>query len=295
MRAPGTGGSWADGARPGDRLAAMAFPSADTADTATAAAFTDVVVRRAGRNILDDVSLQISEGDRWAVLGPNGAGKSTMIRLLSTRLHPTSGTVDILGERLGRVDVFELRTLIGLASQELADTIPADETALDVVVTAGYSVVGRWREEYDDLDLERASTLLAAFGVGHLQKAHFGTLSTGERKRVLAARALMTDPELLLLDEPAAGLDLGGREALVRTLGRLAKDPATPVTVLVTHHVEEIPPGYTHVALLREGGVVAAGPIEETLTSQNLTRTFGLPLIVEQRGERYTARSLSLD
>jgi len=272
----------------------MAFPSADTADTATAAAFTDVVVRRAGRNILDDVSLQISEGDRWAVLGPNGAGKSTMIRLLSTRLHPTSGTVDILGERLGRVDVFELRTLIGLASQELADTIPADETALDVVVTAGYSVVGRWREQYDDLDLERASTLLAAFGVGHLQKAHFGTLSTGERKRVLAARALMTDPELLLLDEPAAGLDLGGREALVRTLGRLAKDPATPVTVLVTHHVEEIPPGYTHVLLLRKGGVVAAGPIEQTLTSQNLTATFGLPLVVDRVGERYFARSLAL-
>lgn len=275
----------------GDRLATMAFPS-DT--TASAAAFTDVVVRRAGRDILDHVSLQIAEGDRWAVLGPNGAGKSTMIRLLSTRLHPTSGTVDVLGERLGRVDVFELRTLIGLASQELADTIPADETALDVVVTAGYSVVGRWREHYDDVDLERASTLLAAFGVGHLEKAYFGTLSTGERKRVLAARALMTDPELLLLDEPAAGLDLGGREALVRTLGRLAKDPATPVTVLVTHHVEEIPPGYTHVLLLRRGGVVAAGPIEQTLTSQNLTATFGLPLVVDRVGERYFARSLAL-
>ncbi|AXK45109.1 ABC transporter ATP-binding protein [Brachybacterium saurashtrense] len=260
-----------------------------------AAALNDVTVRRSGTAILDAVSLEVGEGERWAVLGPNGAGKSTLIRLLSARMHPTAGTVDILGEQLGKVDIFELRPLIGLASQELADTIPADETAENVVVTAGYGVVGRWREEYDEVDLERARTLLAAFGVGDRADRLFGTLSTGERKRVLAARALMTDPELLLLDEPAAGLDLGGRESLVRTLGRLAKDPATPVTVLVTHHVEEIPPGYTHVALLREGGRVAAGPIEETLTSQNLTRTFGLPLVVEQRGERFTARSLSLD
>ncbi len=259
-----------------------------------AASLNDVTVRRSGAPILDAVSLEVKEGERWAVLGPNGAGKSTLVRLLSARMHPSSGSVEIFGERLGRVDVFELRPLIGLASQELADTIPVEETAENVVVTAGYGVVGRWREEYDDLDLDRARTLLAAFGVGDLAQRMFGTLSTGERKRVLAARALMTDPELLLLDEPAAGLDLGGRESLVRTLGRLAKDPATPVTVLVTHHVEEIPPGYTHVALLRDGHVMAAGPIGETLTSQNLTRTFGLPLVVEQRGERFTARSLSL-
>ena len=260
-----------------------------------AASLTDVTVRRSGTAILDDVSLEIGEGERWAVLGPNGAGKSTLVRLLSARMHPTAGTVEILGEQLGKVDIFELRPLIGLASQELAETIPVEESAENVVVTAGYGVVGRWREEYDEVDLERARTLLAAFGVGDLAPRMFGTLSTGERKRVLAARALMTDPELLLLDEPAAGLDLGGRESLVRTLGRLAKDPATPVTVLVTHHVEEIPPGYTHVALLREGALVAAGPIGETLTSQNLTRTFGLPLVVEQRGERFTARSLSLN
>ncbi|GAA1490590.1 ABC transporter ATP-binding protein [Brachybacterium sacelli] len=260
-----------------------------------AASLTDVVVRRSGHSILDAVSLEIAEGERWAILGPNGAGKSTLVRLLAARMHPTSGTVDLIGEQLGKVDIFELRPMIGLASQELAETIPVEETAENVVVTAGYGVVGRWREEYDELDLDRARTLLAAFGVGDLATRRFATLSTGERKRVLAARALMTDPELLLLDEPAAGLDLGGRESLVRTLGRLAKDPATPVTVLVTHHVEEIPPGYTHVALLREGGVVAAGPIEETLTSQNLTATFGLPLVVEQRGERYTARSLSLN
>src|SRR5699024_3497416 len=171
-------------------------------------------------------------------------------------MHPTAGRVDILGEQLGRVDIFELRPLIGLASQELAETVPAQETAENVVVTAGYGVVGRWREEYDELDLDRARTLLAAFGVRDLADRMFGTLSTGERKRVLAARALMTDPELLLLDQHAAEQHHGCRESLERTLGRLAKDPATPATVLVTHHVEEIPPGYTHVALMRECKVV---------------------------------------
>ncbi|MGP9692997.1 ABC transporter ATP-binding protein [Brachybacterium sp. AOP25-B2-12] len=260
-----------------------------------AAALHDVVVRRGGRHLLDHVDLTIDEGERWVVLGPNGAGKSTTIRLLSARLHPTSGTVDLLGYRLGRTDVFELRPLIGLASQELAETIPGEETALDVVVTAGYGIIGRWRETYDDLDTGRARDLLAAFGVEQLADRAFATLSTGERKRVLSARALMTDPELLLLDEPASGLDLGGREELVRSLSLLAKDPDTPVTVLVTHHVEEIPPGYTHALLLRAGKVVAAGPIGETLTSRNLTRTFGLPLVVEQQGERFTAHAVHLD
>ena len=259
-----------------------------------AASLNDVVVRRSGRAILDSVDLTISEGDRWAVLGPNGAGKSTLVRLLAARLHPTSGTVDLFGERLGRTDIFELRPLIGLASQELAETVPVEEKVLDVVVTAGYGIVGRWREQYDEMDLDRARVLLDAFGVADKADRMFGTLSTGERKRVLSARALMTDPELLLLDEPAAGLDLGGREELVRTLSQLAKDPATPVTVLVTHHVEEIPPGYTHALLLRHGGVVAAGPIGETITSQNLTRTFGLPLVVDRHGERFSARSVAL-
>ena len=260
----------------------------------SAAALHDVVVRRSGRNLLDHVDVEVSEGERWVVLGPNGAGKSTMLRLLAARLHPTSGTVDILGERLGRTDVFELRPLIGLASQELAETIPETEKAIDVVVTAGYGVTGRWREEYDEIDLDRARELLAAFGVDDLAERSFATLSTGERKRVLSARALMTDPELLLLDEPASGLDLGGREELVRSLSILAKDPATPVTVMVTHHVEEIPPGFTHALLLRAGKIVAAGPIGQTLTSQNLTRAFGLPLVVEQHGERFTARAVQL-
>lgn len=266
----------------------------DAASPSTAASLEDVTVTRSGRNLLDGVSFTANEGERWVVLGPNGAGKSTMIRLLSARLHPTAGTVDLLGARLGRTDVFEIRPLIGLASAELAQTIPGDETALDVVVTAGYSIVGRWRESYDEYDVERGQELLHAFGVRHLADRMFGTLSTGERKRVLSARALMTDPELLLLDEPASGLDLGGREELVRSLSLLAKDPATPVTILVTHHVEEIPPGYTHALLLKNGGVVAAGPIEDTLTSSNLTRTFGLPLSVQQQDGRFSARAVRL-
>lgn len=263
-------------------------------DAFFAASLSDVVVRRGKNILLNSVSLCVGEGERWVVLGPNGAGKSTLIRLLAARMHPTSGTVTVLGEQLGRTDLFDLRPLIGLASQELAETIPSDESAIDVVQTAGYGVVGRWRETYDELDTERAQELLEAFGVGHLANRSFGTLSTGERKRVLSARALMTDPELLLLDEPLSGLDLGGREALVRSLGALAQDPVTPVTVLVTHHVEEIPPGYTHVLMLRQGGVVAAGPIDEVLTSQNLTRTFGLPLVLEKVGRRFLARALEL-
>lgn len=259
-----------------------------------AARLTDVEVRRGETRLLDDVSLEVHEGERWVVLGPNGAGKSTLIRLLGARLYPSSGAVDVLGERLGRTNIADLRPLIGLASQELAETIPDAETALDVVRTAGYGMVGRWREEYEEMDTERAQDLLDTFGVGDLTGRTFSTLSTGERKRVLSARALMTDPELLLLDEPLSGLDLGGREALVRTLGQLAKDPMTPVTVLVTHHLEEIPPGYTHALLLREGGLVASGPIDEVLTSTNLTRTFGLPLVVERHGERFSGRALEL-
>ncbi|MDK7741116.1 ABC transporter ATP-binding protein [Helcobacillus massiliensis] len=258
------------------------------------AQLNSVSVRRGEKHLLKDVSLTISEGERWVVLGPNGAGKSTLISLLAARMHPSSGTVDLFDERVGRTDVFELRPMIGLASQALADSVPAGERVLDVVVTAGYSVVGRWREEYEDSDVERARCLLTVFGAGKLADRRFGTLSTGEKKRVLSARALMTDPELLLLDEPASGLDLGGREHLVRALGILAKDPATPVTVLVTHHVEEIPPGCTHAVLLRGGEIVKAGAISDVLTSQNLTKTFGLPLVAEKKGERFTARALTL-
>jgi iron complex transport system ATP-binding protein len=252
-----------------------------------------VTVRRGSTLLLDSVDWSVAEGERWVVLGPNGAGKTTLLQVAAGRMHPTSGVAAVLGEVLGTVDVFELRPRIGLSSAALAERLPGGETVGDVVVTASYGVVGRWRESYDDLDHARATELLAGLGVGHLSGRFFGTLSEGERKRVQIARALMTDPELMLLDEPAAGLDLGGREDLVRRLGDLAADPYAPALVLVTHHVEEIPPGFTHLLLLRGGTVVAAGPVEETLTAENLEETFAMPLDVERRGERWTARAFS--
>jgi iron complex transport system ATP-binding protein len=208
-------------------------------------------------------------------------------------MHPTRGVAGILGEVLGAVDVFELRPRIGLSSAAIADRFPADELVGNVVVTASYAIVGRWREEYDQQDYRRAMSLLEALGAAHLVDRRFGTLSEGERKRVQIARSLMTDPEVMLLDEPAAGLDLGGREDLVARLGALAADVEAPALVLVTHHVEEIPSGFTDVLLLRQGRVVAAGPLERTLTAENLSATFGLPLVVERHGDRWSARAAS--
>ena len=256
-------------------------------------AFAGVSVVRGSTTLLDDITWEVEEGQRWVVLGPNGAGKTTLLQLAAGRMHPTRGVVGILGEVLGAVDVFELRPRIGLASAVLAERIPGGERVHNVVVTASYGVVGRWRESYDTLDHGRAAELLEALGAEHLADRRYGTLSEGERKRVQIARALMTDPELLLLDEPAAGLDLGGREDLVQRLGTLAADLAAPALVVVTHHVEEIPPHFTDVLLLRGGRVVAQGPVEITLTAENLSRTFDLPLELEAHGSRYAARAAS--
>jgi iron complex transport system ATP-binding protein len=250
----------------------------------------DVSVVRGASRLLSHVTWEVEDDERWVVLGPNGAGKTTLLQILSAHLYPSEGVVGLLGEVVGTVDVFELRPRIGLTSVALADRIPRGERVHDVVVSAAYSVIGRWRERYDDLDHERAAGLLAEVGVGPLADRTFGTLSEGERKRVQIARALMTDPELLLLDEPAAGLDLGGREDLVSTLSELAVDSASPATVLVSHHVEEIPPGFTHLLLLRAGEVVAEGPLPSTLTEANLSRTFGLDLELSRLDERYSAR-----
>jgi len=249
-----------------------------------------VSVVRGGATLVEGVDWAVHDGERWVVLGPNGAGKTTLLQLAATQMHPSSGEVWVLGERMGAVDVFELRPRIGLTSAALAERIPAHERVVDVVRTASYAVVGRWRERYDDVDDERAAHLLQLMGAGELARRTFGTLSEGERKRVQIARALMADPELLLLDEPAAGLDLGAREDLVRRLADLAADPGAPATVLVTHHVEEIPPGFTHVLLLRGGRSVAAGPIATTLTAAVLSETFGLPLHLDARGGRHAAR-----
>ena len=252
-----------------------------------------VSIRRGTTTILDDVTWTVRDGERWVVLGRNGAGKTTLLQVAAGRMHPTSGTADLLGSRLGRVDVFELRPRIGLSSSSLADRIPGGETVRDVVLTAAYGVTGRWREAYESLDESRATDLLAAFGVAHLSDRYFGTLSEGERKRVQIARSLMTDPELLLLDEPAAGLDLGGREELVAALAELATDRRSPVLVLVTHHVEEIPPGFTHILLLRQGTSFAAGPIHEVLTDETLSAAFDLPLEVSSASGRWSARAAS--
>ncbi len=250
----------------------------------------DVTVRRGATTLLDGVDWTVEEDERWVVLGPNGAGKTTLLQLCSAQIHPTSGVVGILGEVVGTVDLFELRPRIGWTSAAVAERVPRHELVRDVVVSASYGVVGRWREEYDDLDHERAAELLAEVGAGSLAERTFGTLSEGERKRTLIARALMTDPELLLLDEPAAGLDLGGREDLVSTLSTLATDEDSPATVLVSHHVEEIPPGFTHALMLRDGAVVAAGPIPHVLTAQTLSDTFGMPLALSEVDGRYAAR-----
>jgi len=250
----------------------------------------DVTVRRGQSILLDRVSWTVEEDERWVILGPNGAGKTTLLQIAAAQLHPTSGTAAVLGSRLGKVDVFELRPRIGLTSAALAERIPRSEPVRDVVVSASYGVIGRWREQYDELDHERAEDLLVEIGIKHLADRTFGTLSEGERKRVQIARALMVDPELLLLDEPAAGLDLGGREDLVSTLSTLAFDPDSPATVLVSHHVEEIPPGFSHVLMLRRGSVVAAGLLEDELNEANLAATFGMPLSLDHVEGRYAAR-----
>jgi iron complex transport system ATP-binding protein len=251
---------------------------------------TGVSVRRGSTFLLSGLEWDVELDERWVILGPNGAGKTTLLRIASAELHPTSGTVHLLGERLGRTDVFELKPRIGLSSAALGGRVPSEEKVLDVVVSAGYAVLGRWRENYDSVDTNRARALLSSMGVAQLSERTFGTLSEGERKRVLIARALMTDPEMLLLDEPAAGLDLGGREDLVARLSELAMDPDAPATVLVTHHVEEIPPGFTHALLLREGKVVAQGLLDDVLTEDNLSVTFGQKLQLERSGERFFAR-----
>jgi iron complex transport system ATP-binding protein len=274
-------------------VSAPAQPALDPSavDPDVVIALDSVTVSRGSTDLVRNITWRVELDERWVVLGPNGAGKTTLLNLASARLHPTRGTVHVLGERLGRVDVHELRTRIGLASAALAGRIPPDETVRDAVVTASYSVVGRWRERYDPIDVARAGALLEQLGMSALADRQYGTLSEGERKRTQIARALMTDPELLLLDEPAAGLDLGGREDLVRRLGEFAMDPDAPAMVLVTHHVEEIPPGFTHALLLREGSIVAAGLLGETLTAENLSKTFSVPLTLTVVDGRYAARA----
>ena len=255
----------------------------------TALRLSDVGLVRDGTAILDSIDWSVAPGERWIVLGANGSGKTSLVRIASLYLHPSHGTVEVLGGLLGRVDVREHRRRIGVVSASFADLLRSTLTARDVVMTAKYAALEPWWHDYDDADRARAIDLLERFGCGALADHPFTTLSSGERQRVQLARTLMTDPGLLLLDEPTAGLDLGGREDLVQRLAHLAHDPATPATVLVTHHVDEIPTGYEHVLLLRAGTVLAAGPIDEVLTSATLSDCFGIAVTLERRAGRWSA------
>jgi iron complex transport system ATP-binding protein len=252
-----------------------------------------VRVVRNGTALLDDVSWEVGAGERWALLGPNGSGKTTLLTVVGSSLWPTSGTVEILGERLGRVDMRALRRRIAVVSASVSRTLRPELPALDVVLTGRFAALETWWDEYTDVDRDRAATLLAeaGFGAPGFAERPFGLLSEGERQQVLLARALMSSPELLLMDEPAAGLDLGARERLLGRLAALAGDPSVPPLVLVTHHLEEIPPGVTHAALMKGARLVAAGPVEEVLVSATVSDAFGVSVTVERHGGRWSARA----
>lgn len=251
----------------------------------------DVSVRRGDRTILGPLTFAIKPGERWVVLGPNGAGKSTLLQILATRFFPSSGSVHVLDKEMGRADLAELRTRIGICGALISEDIPADEKVRDVVLTAAYAILGRWNEAYDLWDESRAVALLTTFGVRELADRTYGTLSEGERKRVQISRALMADPELLLLDEPAAGLDVGGREDLLRRFSIFANDPLAPASILVTHHIEEIPAGTTHALILKNGQIAVSGPIGDVITSEHISAIFEIPIQVSREGERFFARS----
>ncbi|MEC9326023.1 MAG: ABC transporter ATP-binding protein [Actinomycetota bacterium] len=263
---------------------------AEAADPDLLIDFAKITLRRGGRTLVGPVTWSVELDERWVVVGPNGAGKTSLLRIAAAMEHPSSGIAYVLGERLGRVDMSELRSRVGLSSAALSQRVPDDEVVRDLVVSAGYAVLGRWREQYDEMDYEQAIDMLESVGAEHLADRTYGTLSEGERKRVLIARSLMTDPELLLLDEPAAGLDLGGREELVARLSDLADDPDAPALVLVTHHVEEIPPVFTHCLILAEGEVVDSGLLPDVLTAENLSKAFGQSIALDYIDGRYFAR-----
>jgi iron complex transport system ATP-binding protein len=251
-----------------------------------------VGLRREQSMLLRDITWSVRDDERWAIVGPNGAGKTTLLQVAAGLLLPTEGRAEVLGEPVDEADLDELRSRVGISSAAVADQVHRDEKVIDLVMTAGYGILGRGGEGYDSFDVVRAVDLLDTVGCSHLIRRRFGTLSEGERKRVQIARSLMANPELLLLDEPAAGLDLGGREEVLTRIAGLATDPKAPVLILVTHHVEEVPEGVTHAMLMRRGTVLAAGPAQEVFTDQNLSRCFGIPLIVERRGARWTARAV---
>lgn len=268
--------------------ASSAGPSSDVVLAAHGVGF-----RREGRDILADINWEVRADERWLVLGANGSGKTTLMKIASMHEHPTTGTVQVLGETLGRTDVRVLRRRLGFASAALGAQLRPSLTALDVVMTAKYAALEPWWHQYDDADRARARDCLERMGIGSFAGRELGTLSSGEQQRVFLARTLMNDPAIVLLDEPSARLDLGGREQLVGALSELTLDPAAPPLVLITHHVDEVPPGVTHALLLHEGRVLTSGPIEEALTSETLSACFGVPLeLLRRDGGRYAAWAL---
>lgn len=252
--------------------------------------FNNVSVMRDKKPVLSNVDWQVESDQRWVIIGPNGAGKTTLLRVAAAQIQPSSGTARILGQTLGEVNVFELRTRIGFASNALSSHIPNSETVINSVMTASYAVTGRWNEKYDDIDVRRAMRVLNEWQLSELAERAFGTLSDGERKRAQIARSVMPDPELLLLDEPVASLDLAAREQTVSVIGAYAGEPAAPAMVMVTHHLEEIPAGFTHAIILSQGQVYAAGEIGSTLTGDKLSEAFGVRLSVTHEDGRYRSR-----
>lgn len=254
-------------------------------------ALDKVSLIRAGKTILDGITWSVQENERWVIVGPNGAGKTTLLKIAAAQLQPSSGTARVLGETLGEINVFDLRTRVGFASTAIASRIPNSETVLDAVMTASYAITGRFKEKYDDVDERRARRVLTEWHLSDYADRAFGTLSDGERKRTQIARAVMPDPELLLLDEPVASLDIGSREATIKILGGYASHPSAPAIIMVTHHLEEIPAGFTHALVLNEGHVTAAGPINSTLTTEKLSEAYGLPLEVVLLAGRFAVRA----
>ena len=250
----------------------------------------NVSVVRDQAQILTDINWQVEDNQRWVIIGPNGAGKTSLLRVVSSQMHPTSGNAHILGQQLGEINVFELRTRIGFASSAVMAHIPNSETVLDVVMTASYGITGRWNEKYEDIDERRARRVLSEWHLGDYADRAYGTLSDGERKRTQIARAVMPDPELLLLDEPVASLDLAAREQTIHLLGQYAQSPAAPAMIMVTHHLEEIPTGFTHALIINDGRVFAAGEINSTLTTEKISEAFGMSLQIDQVDGRYRAR-----
>ena len=251
----------------------------------------NVSVVRDGHSILNGIDWTVEDNQRWVIIGPNGAGKTTLLKVAAAQIQPTVGRATILGELLGGVNVFDLRTRVGFASSALVSHIPNSESVLNAVMTASYAITGRWTEKYEDIDERRARRVLAEWELADHADRAFGTLSDGERKRVQLARAVMTDPELLLLDEPVASLDLGAREQTVALLGEYASSPSAPAMIMVTHHLEEIPRGFSHALLLNDGAIVAQGEIDRVISSELLSETFGFGLNVSHEQGRFQVRA----